>query len=146
MKTQRVSGGLEGKVGLRHGPLLLIVVVELIIRNIITRDILRKVLYADDVAVVADGDADLTEQLAEWKYIMFSKHGLRVSLKTTEVMWMGQTWKELEIHTEGRRSNKKTVLYTWVKRYAELTIQTPNFAGGLKPVSSRLAVRRLDGG
>ena len=35
-------------------------------KKIGTKDILLKLLYADDVAVVADGEANLLEQLIEW--------------------------------------------------------------------------------
>ena len=38
--------------------------------------------------MVADGEANLQEQLNEWKDI-FSRHGLRVRLVETEVMWVG---------------------------------------------------------
>ena len=40
-----------------------------------TTDILRKLLQADDLAVVADGATDLQEQLIQRKDI-FSRHGL----------------------------------------------------------------------
>ena len=53
------------------------------------RDFLHKLLYADDLAVVADSGADLQERLVDWKEI-FGKHGLRVSLEKTEVLWVGQ--------------------------------------------------------
>ena len=65
-------------VGLRHGsalsPVLFIAVVEVISRKASTRDILRKLLYADDLAVVADSETDLQERLVDWKDI-FGKHG-----------------------------------------------------------------------
>ena len=40
---------------------------ELISRKIGTKDVLRKLLYADDLAVVVDGEVDLQEQLLEWR-------------------------------------------------------------------------------
>ena len=46
------------------------------------------------MAVVEDGEANLQEQLIEWKDI-FSRHGLRVRLVKTEVMWVGYRRKEL---------------------------------------------------
>ena len=53
-------------VGLRQGralsPLLFIAVVEMISRKASTEDILHKLLYADDLAVVADSEADLQER------------------------------------------------------------------------------------
>ena len=76
-------------VGLRQGsalsPLLFIAGAEVISRKASTRDILSKLLYADDLAVVADSEADLQERLVEWKEI-FGRHGLKVSLEKTEVL------------------------------------------------------------
>ena len=64
-----ISEELRVDVGLRQGcalsPLLFIAVVEVISRNASTRDILCKLLYADDLAVVADSEADLQEQLVD---------------------------------------------------------------------------------
>ena len=74
--------------------LLFIAVVELVSRKICIKVILQKLLYAAGLAVVADGEANLQEQLIEWKYI-FSRHGLRVRLVKTEVMWVGFRKKEL---------------------------------------------------
>ena len=69
---------------------------ELISRTISAKDMLWKLLYADHLAMVADVEADIQEQLivTEWKD-MLSRHGLRVSLENTEVMWVVQRWKEL---------------------------------------------------
>ena len=53
----------------RRSPLLFIAVVEVINRNASTRDILRKLLYADDLAVVVDSEADLQERLVDWEEI-----------------------------------------------------------------------------
>ena len=80
-----VSGEFKVNVALRQGsalsPLLFIAVVELISRKIGTKDkILQKLLYAEDLAIMADGKADLLEQLVECKD-MFSRHGQRVSLE-----------------------------------------------------------------
>ena len=46
--------------------------------------------------------AHLEEQLIVWKDIMFSRFGLRVRLEKTEVMWVGQRRKELEIHLDAK--------------------------------------------
>ena len=76
-------------VGLGQGSalssLLLSAVVEMISRKATTSDILRKLIYADDLAVVADSEADLQERFVEWKEI-FGRHGLRDSLEKTEVL------------------------------------------------------------
>ena len=57
-------------IGLRPGsalsPLLIIAGVEVISRKTSMRDILRKLLYADHLAVVVDSEIDLQERLGEW--------------------------------------------------------------------------------
>ena len=62
-----MSGEFKLNVGLRQrsavSPMLFVAVVELISRKIGTKDILRKILYADDLAIVAVGEV----QLIEWK-------------------------------------------------------------------------------
>ena len=50
-------------------PLLFIAVVELISRKICIKVILQKLLYATALSVVEDGEANLQEQLIEWKDI-----------------------------------------------------------------------------
>ena len=78
-------------IGLRQGsalsPLLFIMVMELISRKISTKDVLKKVMYADDLAMIADSKQELQEVLEEWKGV-FKKHGLRMSQEKTEVMWV----------------------------------------------------------
>ena len=75
--------------GLRKGsalsPLPFIMVMELINRKINTKDVLRKIMYADDLAIIAESNQELQEVLEEWKGV-FKKHGLRMSLEKTEVM------------------------------------------------------------
>ena len=70
-----------------------------------TRDILHNLLYADDLAVVADSEADLQERLVDWKEL-FGKHGLRVSLAKTEVLWVEQQKKDLDIRLDGKKLNQ----------------------------------------
>ena len=88
-----ISEEFRVDVGLRQGsalsPLLFIAVVEVTSREVSTRDILQKLLYADDLTVVADSEADLQERLVDWKEI-FGKHGVRVNLEKKEVLWVGQ--------------------------------------------------------
>ena len=79
-------------IGLRQGsvlsPLLFIVVMELISRKVSMTDTSRKLLYADDLAIVAEDKEELNESLAEWKDA-FKQHGLRVNLEKTEVLSIG---------------------------------------------------------
>ena len=92
-----VSGEPKVNVGETQGsaliPFLFNAVVELISRQICTKDTLQKLLYAYGLSVVADGEATLQEQVTEWKDI-FSRHGLRVRLEKTGVMWVGHRKKE----------------------------------------------------
>ena len=93
-------------VGLRQGsalsPLLFIAVLEDISRKASTRDIPRKLLYADDLVSVADSEADVQERLVDWKEI-FGKKGLRVNLEKTEVLWVGQQKKDIDIRLDGKK-------------------------------------------
>ena len=72
---------------------------EIINRKISTKDILRKVMYADDLAIIAESKQDLQEVLDEWKGV-FEKPGLRMSLEKTEVMWVGHQREELGIQRQ----------------------------------------------
>ena len=58
---------MDLRQGSALSPLLFIAVVEVISRKVSTRDILRKLMYADDLVVVADSETDLQELLVEWK-------------------------------------------------------------------------------
>ena len=74
---------------------------EIISRKISTKDILRKMMYADDLAIIAESKQDLQEVLDEWKGL-FEKQGLRMSLEKTEVMWIGHQREELNIRLDGK--------------------------------------------
>ena len=112
MKSKRVVCGpgiseeFRVDVGLRQvsalSPLLFIAVVGVVSRKASTRDILRKLTYADDMAVVEDSETDLQERFVEWKDI-HGRHGLRVSLEKTEVPWVGQQKKDLD----GKKLNQR---------------------------------------
>ena len=49
-------------------------------------------LYADDLAVVVESGREMQEVLREWKEA-FGKHGLKMRMEKTEVMWVGQQRK-----------------------------------------------------
>ena len=65
------------------------------------KDISRKLLYADDLAIVAEDKEELNERRAEWKEAV-KQHGLRVNLEKTEVLSIGAHREELNIKLEGR--------------------------------------------
>ena len=85
--------------------MLFIAVVEVISRKTSTGDIFCKLIDADDLAVVANSEADLQEQWVEWKEI-FGRHGLRVSLEKTEVLWVGQQNNDLDIGLEVKKQKQ----------------------------------------
>ena len=92
-------------IGLRQGsalsPLVFIMVMGLISRKISTKDVLRRRMYADDLAIIAESKQDLQEVLEEWKGV-FKKHGLRMSLEKTEVVWVGHHREELNIRLDNK--------------------------------------------
>ena len=102
-----ISEQFSVDIGLRQGsalsPLLFIVVMELISRKVYMIDTSRKLLYADDLAIVAEDKEELNESLEEWKEA-FKQHGLGVNLEKTEVLLsVGAHREELNIKLEGER-------------------------------------------
>ena len=51
------------------------------------KGILGRMLYADDLAVVSKRRWKMQKVLGEWKE-EFGKHGLKMSMEKTEVMWV----------------------------------------------------------
>ena len=100
------SGEVEVKIGLRQGsvlsPLLFIAVLDLISRKTVTKDALKKLRYADDLALVANGKQELQESLEEWNGL-FTRHGLKINLEKTEVLHIGNHREELDIELEGEK-------------------------------------------
>ena len=86
-----MSNEFQVNIGLRQG--------ELISRKISTTDALRKIMYADDLVIVAEHREELQGALEEWNE-MFKKHGLKMNLDKTEVMWVGKQREELNIRLE----------------------------------------------
>ena len=80
-------------------PLLLIAVLNLISR----KTMMKKLLCADDVALVANGKQELQETLEEWNRL-FTRHGLKINLEKTEVLHIGHQgrvghragWEEID--------------------------------------------------
>ena len=66
---ERASEAFEVNIGLRQGsvlsPLMFISVLDLISRNTVMKDAMKNPLYADDLALVANGKQELQETLEE---------------------------------------------------------------------------------
>ena len=63
---------------------------------------LKKLLYADDLALVANGKQELQETLEEWNGL-FTRHGLKINVEKTEVLHIGLQREELDIALEGKK-------------------------------------------
>ena len=58
-------------------------------------------MYADDLAIIAESKQELQEVLEEWKGV-YKKHGLRMSLEKTEVILVGHQREELNIRLDSK--------------------------------------------
>ena len=66
------------------------------------KDAMKKLLYADDLALMANGKQELQETLEEWNGL-FIRHGLKINLEKTEVLHIGHQREELDIELEGKK-------------------------------------------
>ena len=97
-----MSSAFQVNIALRQGGALsplLFIIMELISRKISTTDAMKKIMYADDLVIVAEHREELQGALEEWN-AMFKKHGLKMNLDKTEVMWVGKQRYELNIRLE----------------------------------------------
>ena len=90
------SEEFEVKIGLRQGsllsPLLFIAVLDLISRKTVVKDVMKKILYAYDLALVANGNQELQETLEEWNGL-FTRHGLKINVEKMAVLHSrGKSW------------------------------------------------------
>ena len=63
---------------------------------------MKKLLYADDLALVANGKQELQETMEEWNSL-FIKHGLKLNLEKKEVLHIGHQRGVLDIELEGKK-------------------------------------------
>ena len=121
MTTARVAVGegaseeFEVNIGLRRGsvlsPLLFIAVLDLISRKTVVKDAMKKLLYADDLTLVAYGKQELHETIEEWTGL-FTRDGLKLNLEKTGVLHIGHRREELDIELEGKkRTQRDSFLY-----------------------------------
>ena len=57
-------------------PLLFMAVLNVISRKTVMKDAMKKLLYADDLALVANGKLELQVTMEEWNGL-FTRHGLK---------------------------------------------------------------------
>ena len=104
------SEEFEVKIGLRQGsvlsPLLFIAVLDLISSKTVVKDAMKKLLYADDLALVANGKQDLQDTMEEWNGLL-NRHGLKLNLEKTEVLQIGHQREELDIELEGKKLTQR---------------------------------------
>ena len=67
---------------------------------------MKKLLYADDLALVANDKQELQETMEEWNGL-FTKHGLKLNLEKTEVLHIGHQREELDIELEGKKLTQR---------------------------------------
>ena len=66
------------------------------------KDVMRKLLYSVDLALVANGKQELQETLGEWNGL-FTRHGLKINLEKMEVLHISHQREELYIELEGKK-------------------------------------------
>ena len=105
-----VSREFEVTIGLRQGsmlsPLLFTEVLDLISRKTVVKDVMKKLLYADDLSMVPNYKQELQETVDEWNGL-FTKHGLKLNLEKTAVLHIGHQKEELDIELEGKKLTQR---------------------------------------
>ena len=100
------SEEFEVKSELRQGsmlsPLLFIAVLDLISRKTVVKDAMKKLLYADGLALVANGKQELQETLEAWNGLL-TRHALKINVEKTEVLNIGHQREELDLELEGKK-------------------------------------------
>ena len=92
-------------------PLLFITVLDLISRKTLVKDAMYKLLYANDLALVANGKQELQATLKEWNGL-FIRHGLNISLDKKEERHIGHRMEELDIELEGKKlTQEDSIVY-----------------------------------
>ena len=118
-----MSNEFQVNIGLRQGsalsPLLFILVMELISRKVSTTDALssRKIMYADDLVIVAEHREELQGALEEWND-MFKKHGLKNSKDEprqdrSDVGWETERGAKHRVGRERHETSKEFCLSWW---------------------------------
>ena len=80
-------------------------VVALISRKFSKKDVLRKGMYANDLALIADKKQELQEVLEQWKSV-FKKEGPIMSREKTEEMRVWHQREDLNINFDDKEFNQ----------------------------------------
>ena len=84
----QLSEEFKVQVGVHQGsvlsPLLFIIVLEALSRNISSDTTVAELLYADDLVIVADSQEECVARLIDWKAGL-SDRGLRVNMGETKL-------------------------------------------------------------
>ena len=108
--AEGASEEFEVNIGLRQdrvlSPPLFIAVLNLISRKTVMKDAMRKLICADDLALVANGKQELHETLEEWN-ALFTRHGMEINPEKTEVLFIGHYREELDIELEGKKLTQR---------------------------------------
>ena len=128
-------------------PLLFIAVLDLISSKTVVKDAMKKLLYADDLALVANGKEELQETMEEWNGL-FTKHGLKLNLEKTEVLHIGHQREELDIELEGKNlTQRDSFVYlggaVCGNGKTEIEVRRRVQAGAWRAVEGVLADRRI---
>jgi len=90
------SNNFEVKIGMREGsalsPLLFVIVMEALSREFRVA-LPWKLLYTDDLVVIAETEDDLIKKLNEWKDFVENR-GIRVNMNKTKIMISGE-WQKV---------------------------------------------------
>ena len=70
------------------------------------KDGTKKLLCADDLALVANDKQEVQETMEEWNGL-FTRHGLKLNLDKTDVLHIDQRREELDIELEGKKLTQR---------------------------------------
>ena len=72
----------------------------------VVKDVMKKLLYADDLSLVPNCKQELQETVDEWNGL-FTEHGLNLNLEKTAVLHIGHQKEELDIELEGKKLTQR---------------------------------------
>ena len=135
------SEEFEVNIGLRQGSLLR-PLLDLISRNTVVKDAMKKFFYADGLSLVENGKQELQETLDEWNGL-FTRHALNSNLDKIEVLHIGHQREKLDIELVGK---KPTQGYSFEGHCVETGRRGERYVEEYKPKRTRGERLRVNGG